>query len=168
MRCRTFRRSCRQAGINPRVAGAGDVIYDNRDVVVRVLHPALHKDYGEDNSNSLVLSISAHGRRLLLPGDIEGDALQELIESPTHDCDLILAPHHGSRHSRPEAFCQWSTPEWIVICGNSSTSETTGFHTSGGQVLETRELGAVTAVIDRGRMQVTDWLSARRLLASSR
>ena len=31
------------------------------------------------------------------------------------DCDVLMAPHHGSLRSAPREFSAWCTPEWVVI-----------------------------------------------------
>ncbi len=58
-----------------------------------------------DNDLSLVLSVEAEGRRLLLTGDIERTAEALLVGTQGRQlrCDLLQVPHHGgARSSSPE------------------------------------------------------------------
>jgi len=68
-----------------------------------------------DNSDSIVLLIEAYGRRFLLPGDLEGAGMDSLLSRGPIDCDVVMAPHHGSAHSRPADFLRWSRPEFVLV-----------------------------------------------------
>src|SRR6187402_1839882 len=72
---------------------------------------------GRDNANSLTLAVEYGGLRILLPGDLESPGLEDLMAEEPYDCDILLAPHHGSRRSDPPGFAAWSRPEWVVISG---------------------------------------------------
>src|SRR5207244_10689404 len=84
---------------------------------LEVLHPPRKGIFGSDNANSIVLLIEHAGRRVLLTGDLESPGLDDLLAEQPLDCDLVLAPHHGSPRSSPEKFSQWSRPEYVVISG---------------------------------------------------
>ena len=71
------------------------------DGEVEVLHPPPAGCRGGDNSNSIVLRIGLGSQGVLLTGDLEEDGLDELLAEPPGPCDVLLAPHHGSRRSRP-------------------------------------------------------------------
>ncbi|MFO0906188.1 MAG: ComEC/Rec2 family competence protein [Pirellulales bacterium] len=87
----------------------------------RVLHPppgaATEAVGASDNSRSLVLSLSAAGRRVLLPGDLEGDGLRSLVQQDPQPHDVLMAPHHGSARSQPEALVRWASPHVVVVSG---------------------------------------------------
>lgn len=57
-----------------------------------------------DNSSSTVLRISYGGRRMLLPGDIDNYALDQLSSGGSVRCDVLQLPHHGSVTESTEAF----------------------------------------------------------------
>lgn len=80
-----------------------------------VLHPPVPSRATSDNANSVVLLLQFAGRRILLPGDIEGLGLATLLQGNPIDCDIVMAPHHGSPNSRPRDFQQWSRAEWMVV-----------------------------------------------------
>ena len=138
---------------------AGDTLVGSEKSRVTVLHPRRETLSENDNANSIVLAITFEGRRILLPGDLEGDGLEQLLAGQPVDCDLLLAPHHGSPHSDPSRFCEWCTPEWIVISGGHRTAhaEDTSFHRGGASVWHTARAGAVEATIVAGELSIRDW-----------
>jgi competence protein ComEC len=82
---------------------------------VEVLSPT--KLTSNDNNNSCVLRISDGNTSVLLTGDIEkkqekilNKQLGEKLKS-----NILLAPHHGSRHSSSEPFIEAVSPHWVVF-----------------------------------------------------
>jgi len=130
-------RLARAAGIPVRAAGAGDSFALDSLCRVRVLHPTagsgdpnVHdvalKDaqndakgdaVATDNETSLVIAVESAGRRLLLTGDLEGDALARFIASDPDSCDVLVAPHHGSRTSLPPEIARATAADWVVVSG---------------------------------------------------
>ncbi|MBM4001705.1 MAG: ComEC/Rec2 family competence protein [Planctomycetes bacterium] len=87
-------------------------------LAVEILHPPASGIAGSDNANSVVMLVEHSGYRLLLPGDLEEQGMEALLANPRLNCDLVMAPHHGSRGSRPAWFLNWCLPEWVIIsCG---------------------------------------------------
>ena len=76
---------------------------------------------GRDNANSILLPVEYAGRRILLPGDLESPGIERVMADPPLDCDVLLAPHHGSEQSDPPGFAAWSSPEWVVMSGRRPT-----------------------------------------------
>lgn len=114
---------------------------------------------GSDNANSITLAVEYAGRRVLLPGDLETPGLEDVIAELPVDCDVLMAPHHGSRRSDPPGFAAWSTPEWVVISGGADADgevEAT-YSDSGAKVLNTGKLGAVEFCIGRNRIRMTSY-----------
>ena len=68
---------------------------------IEVLHPPRRGVLGSDNANSIVLAVEYQGRRVLLTGDLESPGLDDLLAEEPLDCDVVLAPHHGSGFSDP-------------------------------------------------------------------
>lgn len=157
-----LRQAILAAGVPLKEIWAGDRLRGG-DCAIEVLHPPRRGTLGSDNSNSIVLSVEYEGRRLLLPGDLESPGLDELLaESPLH-CDVLLAPHHGSARSDPPGFAAWSTPAWVIISGDRRSTRpevASAYETRGATVLNTSRVGAVTAVVQRDRLQVTSWRAA--------
>jgi competence protein ComEC len=137
-----------------KVVQMGDRLRIDATTTADVLHPGPLDIAGGDNSRSVVLGIEHAGRRILLPGDLESPGLDALIADEPYDCDVLLAPHHGSRRSDPPGFADWSTPEWVVISGSQDlgiAEVTESYESRGAQVLNTSTAGCVSFELsDRG------------------
>jgi competence protein ComEC len=144
---------------------SGDRLVVGSEVQVEVIHPPPEGVVGSDNANSITLAIEFAGRRLLLPGDLEASGLEAVIATPPYDCNVLLAPHHGSRHSAPSRFAAWCTPEWVVISGGSHRGiEPTVaiYERSGAEVLQTDLDGAIEVVVEPdGAIEVSCWHGAK-------
>ncbi|HEY2882036.1 MAG TPA: hypothetical protein VGJ15_06370 [Pirellulales bacterium] len=135
---------------------AGDQFKTASDIAMEVLHPPPQGMPGRDNASSVVLSIKYADRRILLTGDLEPPGSQALMnELPCH-CDVLLAPHHGSAYSVPDAMANWSTPNWVIIAGRSDDGRVARpvYEAHGATVLNTADCGAVTVTIGRGQFTV--------------
>ena len=87
------------------------------NVHFRVLHPNVRWRGATDNADSLCLEIEYAGKRVLLPGDLEGAGLVQLVTLPARPCHVVMAPHHGSTSHDPTSLLQWCRPEVVVISG---------------------------------------------------
>lgn len=136
------------AGVPIREVWAGDKLRVG-EVTIDVIHPPREGVVGSDNANSIVASIEFAGRRLLLPGDLETPGLEDVIAELPLDCDVIMAPHHGSRRSDPPGFAAWSSPEWVIVSGGpeADPSVEATYTAAGGKVLNTGKAGAIRLVL---------------------
>ena len=116
-----------------------------------------------DNSDSIVLDIGFAGRRLLLPGDLESTGLDSLLRRTAIDYDLVMAPHHGSPHSRPIEFLKWANPQYVVVSSRRGANEITpNVKGSEARFFHTGRDGAVRMEIDEvGRLTVNAWRQHR-------
>ncbi|NOY30245.1 MAG: ComEC/Rec2 family competence protein [Planctomycetes bacterium] len=121
-------------------------------VEIEVLHPPRSGVAGRDNANSLLLHVTYRGHSILLPGDLESPGLEAVLAEQPLNCDILLAPHHGSRRSDPAGFAAWCTPEWVVVSGPRASSEqqftAASYRKVGAQVLHTANVGAVQFTLD--------------------
>ncbi len=90
-------------------------------VEMEVLHPPPQGVVGSDNANSIVLRIRFMGHTILLPGDLETPGLEAVMAEMPVDCEIVMAPHHGSLRSDPLGFSAWTTPEHVVISGKAAS-----------------------------------------------
>jgi competence protein ComEC len=110
-------------GVPVETAAAGDSFAVDRLCRVRVHHPVPVDASGSaanrvaDNESSLVLSVEAAGRRLLLTGDLEGRALREFLAGRLEGCDVLVAPHHGSHTSLPADLAAATRPRYVLASG---------------------------------------------------
>ena len=99
-----------------------------------------------------MLTLEYLGHRILLTGDLEGIGLHDVLaEEPWH-CDVLLAPHHGSRQSDPQRLAAWSTPNWLVVSGGHRIDlgpTRLAYQAVGSRIMHTGEDGAVRVTIDR-------------------
>jgi competence protein ComEC len=148
----------RNAGVPIHEIWSGDRLHVGTNISIDVLHPPRNGVLGNDNANSLTLAVEYHGRRLLLPGDLESPGLEDVIAELPYDCDVLLAPHHGSRQSDPPGFAAWSTPDWVIISGSANDdvqSVADTFHAAGAEVFSTAKRGAVQVFMSSDGVRVT-------------
>lgn len=101
---------------------AGEQIAFSETAEVRVLHPlAGALADGHDNAVSLVLTVEAAGRRLLLSGDLDGEAVDQLLARGVPACDAMVAPHHGSRTSLPPRLATAVQPRVVLVSGTGDS-----------------------------------------------
>jgi competence protein ComEC len=113
-------RELRRMNIRTETICAGDrlIVGHGDDVTIKALGPPESGMNDSDNSDSVVLLVEYCGKRMLLPGDLEASGMLQLLSQPPIDCDVVMAPHHGSPNSLPVQFLQWATPEYVVISGS--------------------------------------------------
>jgi competence protein ComEC len=140
---------------------AGDRLTFGDSTVITVLHPPVTGVRGTDNAQSMVLAVECQGRRVLLPGDLESPGTQALLAQPPWDCDVLLAPHHGSARSNPPGFSAWSRPEWVVISGSRSQDRArgvrSGYEAASARVFHTAYDGAVRFVLSAEAVSAARW-----------
>jgi competence protein ComEC len=126
----------------------------------QILHPPIAGVDGNDNANSLVLSI-ADGA-LLLPGDLEAPGTQSLIRQPRPSPGgILMAPHHGSLAMDAESVLQWARPRETVVSGGSRARRpevADKLAITGSGVHVTANQGAVRVRINRkGKIEIRTW-----------
>jgi len=77
------------------------------------LHPS-GADVVRRNNLSCVLRVTAHGRSVLLTGDIERAAEAELLDKDVRS-EVLVVPHHGSRTSSTSEFIAAVSPSWALV-----------------------------------------------------
>jgi len=156
----TLRRAVDHARVPLEFLTQGAPLELDPTVAVSVLHPPPGGVPGNDNAQSLVLAIEFQGQRLLLTGDLEKAGIERVTALPPWDCDILLAPHHGSLRSDPPRFSAWCRPEWVVISSGPVDLDpvtTRGYAATGRTVLATAAQGAITLVIHDGELSVSTY-----------
>lgn len=137
----------------------GDHLTGTGEVLVEVLWPPREEvDVRESNDTSMVLRISYAGRRILVCGDIEERALQQLLGSADLKADVLLLPHHGSVEPSTAAFIGAVDPEYCIRSSGRRDHETRNSLlelVEGRCYFNTAEDGAIEVVVDPARLVVT-------------
>ena len=84
---------------------------------LQAVHPAAGDRRGTNN-RSLVLMAEAHGRRILLTGDLEAAGEARLLARgsiPEITCDILKLAHHGSKSSTTAAFLDAVRPRLALV-----------------------------------------------------
>jgi len=149
------------SGVPMRRLVGGDVLPGGRNCRIEVLHPPRRGMLGPDNANSIVLAAEHLGHRILLPGDLESPGLEAVLAEEPLDCDVLLAPHHGSRRSNPPGLAQWCTPERVVVSGSrrwdlEPVRQT--YAAVGAEVLPTTDNGAVRITVSPAGVRMERFL----------
>ena len=105
------------------VLNANEMIGQKLDVEqleLTVLAP-LRNDYDDSNDYSVTLMARYGNKRVLLTGDAEKEAEEDIVKRYTSgelDCDVYKLGHHGSRTSSSQGLLDLATPEYVIIsCG---------------------------------------------------
>jgi competence protein ComEC len=168
--------AARVHGVPIRTARAGDAFAIDPLCRARVLHPSpgAASEFRPNNETSLVLSIEAAGRRVLLTGDLEGSALQAFNRSHPGACDVLVAPHHGSRTSLPADIAAETTPQVVLVSGRGGSHwpvvESAYATAAGGSaenILKTGSEGAIAVMLTAAdirveRFEAGQWRPAAR------
>jgi len=105
--------------ITPVSPEPGDV-WSEDGVTLHFLGPV--KEYEDLNNTSLICRIEAGGVAVMMTGDMEAEAEEDLVRSGQDlRSDLLKAGHHGSSTSTTEAFLRAVDPELVTIsCGKDN------------------------------------------------
>lgn len=156
----------RRRNIQPSPVARGRRIGLDDDAFIEVLWPPAGARLGANNS-SLVLRLTAAGRSVLFPGDIEGAVQRVLAARPAElRADVLVAPHHGSPEPALSAFVEAVDPRLTIVSSDSprpGRQEAFGKQLGGRRVLYTCASGAVTVGAD-----ATGTLRARSFLVPGR
>lgn len=149
--------SIAQRGIPVHVLAAGDRITDG-ECTLEVLHPPPTERAANTNAESIVLAVDFRGRRILLPGDLEGGGLAALLATAPRPCDVLMAPHHGSRQSNQPTLARWCRPRWVMFSddGRWNLPEIDAtYRAVGADTLHTNSVGAIHVRLDAQGATVT-------------
>lgn len=128
-------------------------------VQFELLHPGHYTHHGRGNNDSCVLKVSAGGEALLLTGDIELSAEQELITEYGEQlgADILVAPHHGSKSSSSADFIDAVTPRWVLFplgyrnrYGFPHPSVSRRYAERGIGMFDTSSSGAISVILGQG------------------
>lgn len=152
-----FMKALKELGTNTSYPEVGDKYQlGSAEVTVYGPHPVA---YANPNDWSIVMMVHAYGRSILMTGDIEASAEEDLVAAnETHSlrADVLKVPHHGSDTSSTLPFVQAVAPIYaIVSCASDTTknypsTDVAMTLTSCGtqDILTTEMLGDIQITID--------------------
>ena len=115
----------KRMGIKLLYIGQGDVLTVGR-TTIECLWPEHGFRPPDNNESSLVFSVQCDNVRLLMTGDVSGNALAGLADAVSQNensvCTVLKVPHHGSRSSSDSIFLKAAEPDISIIsvgAGNS-------------------------------------------------
>lgn len=92
----------------------GDRWEDQPGVQWTWLHPDADDGFS-GNDASVVLQLTAYGKKILFTGDLEQDGENKLLRDVRSTIDVLKVGHHGSKTSTSLAFLQQLEPQIAVI-----------------------------------------------------
>lgn len=72
------------------------------------------EDYGDDNNNSLVMTVTYRGSQLLFLGDAKKQRIKEFLGVAAEKYDFIKLPHHGDSNNSLLRLLRDTTPRWTA------------------------------------------------------
>jgi competence protein ComEC len=151
-------------GVPVRELLAGDRLQLSGNCSAAVLHPQRNVALVPGNANSLVLAVEYRGRRIVLPGDLESPGLDDMLKEKPRPCEVLMAPHHGSRKSNSPGLAEWCKPHWVVFSGdgrwNLKEIDST-YRAVGSRTLHTYNCGAIQVRIDGDGVKVKQFVEPR-------
>ncbi len=133
----------RERKIPSRIASAGDR-FAAGDVSLEVLHPPREGPDGAENERSLVLHVKHGNHSILLTGDLEKAGAARVLGLPPVPCDVLVAPHHGSRSAFSPELVRWCSPSFVAVTrGNRAETAVRPGDAGGAPVWDTWTSGAI-------------------------
>lgn len=143
---------------------------------IDILHPSpsFVREINEDNEGrkqdvyndiSYVLKLNTRAGAVLLPGDAENDAWEEILqhhgEEVLSDVRILKAAHHGRKDGFHNEAVSAMDPEYVIVSvGKKDSADAYEDYyrvcSDDTEIISTRQYGSITAIISkRGAMTVT-------------
>ena len=156
-------RAASRRGVPVGSVAAGDR-FDLDGVTVEVPWPARPRPTPVINGNneSIVLRLSLGTVSILMAGDIEREAEEEMVRSGAAlKADLLKAPHHGSRTSSSSALLNAVSPKFAVVSvgeqsrfGHPHSEVLSRYLNRGVSLYRTGRSGMITARTDGNTLSI--------------
>ncbi len=135
-----------------------------KEMEIVCLAPERKNLSGEENSDSMVLSVKYGDFTALLTGDLEGNGEKILVDSGILKAiDFLKVAHHGSEFSTTEEFLRQTKPELAVIScaeknryGHPHEALLSRLKKAGTVIKMTKESGAVKVITDGKKYTVKE------------
>jgi len=88
------------------------------ELTLSILSPRSDDVYRTSNGSSIVLLLEAHGRNIVLTGDIDGTTIGQLVGRLPKSIDLIELPHHGQWGRQVQSMINNHRPRFVIQSTN--------------------------------------------------
>ena len=149
----------------PRAVSPADDLPLGRDTFIHVLWPPASAKVDANNA-SLVFRLVHGPRSILFTGDIQDDAMRELLKTPDAlKSDILIAPHHGSSELLTDEFVAAVNPSSVISSNDRTLSQKqVRFEKLIGiaTLYRTHRCGAITITLHRdGGMRIEPYLEPK-------
>ena len=149
----------------PRAVSPADDLPLGRDTFIHVLWPPASAKVDANNA-SLVFHLVHGSRSILFTGDIQDDAMRELLKTPhVLKSDILIAPHHGSSELLTDEFVAAVNPSAVISSNDRTLSQKqVRFEKliGGATLYRTHRCGAITITLHRdGGMRIEPYLQPK-------
>ena len=113
-----------------------------------------YPDFTDTNNLSVVTFLNINGTGIVIPGDVEKEAWEKLLENPAvtnhlQDIDIFIASHHGRENGYCRRVFDYCSPKLVVFSDSQiqySTQEMTNAYAShaSGMLIDDRLRKVVT------------------------
>ena len=139
---------------------AGEVIVIDEGVRLEIVHPGEVLDEDVRNNNSVSIRLVYGDFSVLLTGDAEKEAEQQMLASGLPLEALVYkVGHHGSETSTTQAFLDVVRPKIAILSAGSDNrfghphpDVVARLHAAGVSILDTRDLGTISVATDGQQM----------------
>lgn len=161
-----LRERAERCGIPVYYIGRGDVLLD-RKLRISCLGPKKGFLTDEVNEISSVLYVEYGDFRMMLTGDVTGEAEKELLSEleGREELTILKVAHHGSKYSTPRELLKMTDPVYAVISagkgnryGHPHGELTERLAGQGCHTYQTSVSGAITVRVWSGRIRVEEFL----------
>ncbi|HEY6232725.1 MAG TPA: ComEC/Rec2 family competence protein [Pyrinomonadaceae bacterium] len=165
-----FARTVAERNIPLTVVSRGDVLRFG-EVTARVLWPIMlaNPNASSNNNDSIVLRLQLGTRSLLLTGDVETPAENEMLRAHENvGADVVKVAHHGSRTSSTEAFVSAVRARFAIVSvgqvsifGHPNAEIVARWKAAGAEVLTTGNSGTITVITDGESLQLDTFVKGK-------
>lgn len=119
-----YRQALAETGVPvTRVSGSEEFSLGTADVTVTGTNGKTY-DKNTDNNNSLIVSVTHAGNRLLFAGDIEKQRIQDLLDGGIGQYDFLKVPHHGVyNRALPDFFRAVGMDCAVITCSEKNPAD---------------------------------------------
>jgi ComEC/Rec2-related protein len=127
------------------------------DVRIRVLSPSNNEPYRSPNAASIVMEIQAHGRTVLLTGDIDEQKITELLPLVERPVDVLELPHHGQWSQESQSLVNALRPSVLIQSTNISrhAKDTWSIPTESSRFVTAVDGTLTTTIFPSGDIKIT-------------